>query len=132
MTPSTPRNVQRRILRISVSGGTPDGDLRFENLFDRSNRVAVDLDRVVDIFAVPAGHGWDYRHFALVTLTQDAEISFAETVNRQGKPAEFVTRIRIGAREIENDVRIKSENCRQVAGQTHEIRIFRRTVRQFD
>src|SRR6185295_11685627 len=113
-TPNTPIKIQRRILRINVSGGSPRGRLRFENLFHCANRVAVDLDRVVDVFAVAPGHNCDQWHFALVTLAQHAKVSFAQTVNGQREPPELVAREWIGAGEIENDLRIESEDRRQV------------------
>src|SRR5690349_25016163 len=99
-TPNTASNIQRRILRISVSGGPAHADLRFENLFDGANGVRVNLDRVVDVFAVPARHDSCNGHFAVVTLTQDAHVALAQAVDRQCERSEVVTAIRIRAREL--------------------------------
>src|SRR5215217_4405220 len=117
VTPSTARKKirksRRMLLRIR-SGESSSCNRGFENVLDHTNRVAVDLDRVVDVFAVAAGHHSHDWNFVLVTLTHHIAVTLAQPIDREREPAELVFGEGIGAGEIEDDLRIVCERGRQV------------------
>src|ERR1051325_1856869 len=123
----------RNSLRISQSSGEPASrDSAFKYLLDHANGVAVDLDRVVDVFAIAAGHHGDNWHLAFVTLSQHVSVAFAQAVDRECEPAEFVLLVRICAREIENDFRIALEYAGQVSGERFKVLGVGSAVAQLD
>src|SRR5215212_1146245 len=124
--PSTTRNTHRKILRmcwklLRVLSAPSSCDSRFEHHFNHPDRVAMNFDRVVDIFAVAARHDSYVRNLTFVTLAQHALVALTKAVKRKAEAAKLITGIRISSGEIENDFRIVSKNSRQMIRKTLEV-----------
>ena len=98
-----------------------------------ADRVCVNSDDGVDVRRIAAAHADDNRDVAVAARVEHQAIACAQAVDRQPEAAEPITFVRIGAGQIEDDVRpMRVEDRRQMRAERGQILVVSGAVFEGD
>lgn len=104
-----------------------------ENPPGGAHRVVMNGHRVIDLPRVTAGHGHRHRDAACATGAENVLVARGETGESQRQPTEPVIVIRIGAGQVDHQLRVcASENFLERRGELPQIQNVVAAVWQFD
>src|SRR6478672_8400626 len=95
------------------------------------DRIAVYLDSVINVRRIPSAHSRDDRYVTTAGVLKYHLIPPSQSVDRQTKPAQVISHIRVGTGEIKNNVRVMERKTRQGFAKRRQIFLVRSIVREF-